>query len=212
MKTRAQTTNVLKRLSLRKDVRVERACDAYEVSVVLPGAESDGCGIGFDPRFYGLGRRGVTRRDAKAPASTSMDAAHRVLRMTHGIAEGVSELADAYPLECNFDALNGVSFTKGCYMGQENTARQYFRGAVRKRVVPFAFSGASVDIGAPVINDKGETVGDVIAVEQDRGLMRARMKFIREALATNGVVATNGVALDVSVPTWWPAKYLESVD
>lgn len=203
----------MKRLSLRKDVRVETACDAYEVSVVLPGGESEGKNIGFDPRFDGLGRRGVTKRDAAAQPSTSMDAAHRVLRMTHGIAEGVSELADAYPLECNFDALNGVSFTKGCYMGQENTARQHFRGAVRKRVVPFAFSGTSVDVGAKVINEKGDAVGDVIAVEQDRGLMRARMKFIRETLASAAPLrSADGVALDVAVPAWWPAKYLESVD
>jgi folate-binding Fe-S cluster repair protein YgfZ len=98
-------------------------------------------------------------------------------------------------------------------MGQENTARQHFRGAVRKRVVPFAFSGTSVDVGAKVITEKGDAVGDVIAVEQDRGLMRARMKFIRETLASAAPLrSADGVALDVAVPAWWPAKYLESVD
>ena len=163
MKTRAQTTNVLKRLSLRKDVRVERACDAYEVSVVLPGAESDGGGIGFDPRFDGLGRRGVTRRDAKASASTSMDTAHRVLRMTHGIAEGVSELADAYPLECNFDALNGVSFTKGCYMGQIN-GKDYSLPMIQEvqKESPAANAGLQSGDKISFINDKQiESINEV---------------------------------------------------
>jgi len=199
----------LKRLSLRKDVDISRVDDEYEVVVEFPGSEN-ARKIGNDPRFEGLGRRGFAVRDA---ASTFVDAAHRELRYAHGIGEGVSELADAYPLECNFDALNGVSFTKGCYMGQENTARQYFRGVVRKRVVPFAFSGASVGVGAQVADARGDIVGDVIAVERDRGLMRARVKCIREAVAPNAApLRCDDAEVVVSVPSWWPKKYLDEVD
>lgn len=57
------------------------------------------------------------------------------VRMTHAIAEG-RELANRIPLECNLERLEGVSFSKGCYIGQELTARTHFKGQVRKRLMP----------------------------------------------------------------------------
>ncbi|GMF14334.1 unnamed protein product [Phytophthora lilii] len=48
------------------------------------------------------------------------------------------ELVDGIPLECNLDLLQGVSFRKGCYVGQELTARTQFKGNIRKRLVPVA--------------------------------------------------------------------------
>ena len=68
----------------------------------------------------------------------SSDAAYRRLRYALGVAEG-AELLGLLPLECNLEGLNAVSFEKGCYVGQELTARTHHRGVVRKRVVPARF-------------------------------------------------------------------------
>ena len=57
------------------------------------------------------------------------------VRLSQGLPEG-SEWAGQVPLELNLERLNGVSFTKGCYMGQELTARTHFQGLVRKRALP----------------------------------------------------------------------------
>jgi len=57
------------------------------------------------------------------------------VRLSQGLPEG-SEWSGAVPLELNLERLNGVSFTKGCYMGQELTARTHFQGLVRKRALP----------------------------------------------------------------------------
>jgi folate-binding protein YgfZ len=89
-----------------------------------------------DPRLAELGRRWLA--PAAEPASGWLE--HR-LRL--GVCEGRAELGDILWLECNAAELNGVSFTKGCYVGQENTARMNWRAKVNRRmlVVPTAEPG-----------------------------------------------------------------------
>jgi len=81
-----------------------------------------------DPRLPELGRRWLAR--AGEAASGWLE--HR-LRL--GVCEGRAELGDILWLECNAAELNGVSFTKGCYVGQENTARMNWRGKVNRRLL-----------------------------------------------------------------------------
>ena len=84
-----------------------------------------------DPRLPALGRRWLAPPTERASGWLE----HR-LRL--GVAEGAAELGDLLWLECNADELNGVSFNKGCFVGQENTARMNWRGKVNRRlfVVP----------------------------------------------------------------------------
>jgi folate-binding protein YgfZ len=56
-------------------------------------------------------------------------------RLALGVTEGQAELGDLLWLECNAAELNGVSFSKGCYVGQENTARMNWRQKVNRRLV-----------------------------------------------------------------------------
>ena len=58
--------------------------------------------------------------------------------------EAKSLVGHAMPLEYNLDALNGVSYTKGCYVGQELIARTHNRGVIRKRLMPFTIDGESL--------------------------------------------------------------------
>ena len=81
-----------------------------------------------DPRLPELGRRWLAR--AGEAASGWLE--HR-LRL--GVCEGRAELGDILWLECNAAELDGVSFTKGCYVGQENTARMNWRGKVNRRLL-----------------------------------------------------------------------------
>jgi tRNA-modifying protein YgfZ len=88
-----------------------------------------------DPRLPAIGYRWL------APATDGdASAAYRAHRLALGVTEGVAELGDGETLwlECNAAELNGVSFTKGCYVGQENTARMNWRSTVNRRlcVVP----------------------------------------------------------------------------
>lgn len=89
---------------------------------------------GNDPRLRALGERWL------APVSDGdecADAGWRAHRLALGVPEGQAELGDGETLwlECNAVELNGVSFTKGCYIGQENTARMNWRQKVNRRLI-----------------------------------------------------------------------------
>jgi folate-binding protein YgfZ len=86
-----------------------------------------------DPRLPALGRRWLAPAEEPVFGWTE----HR-LRL--GVCEGVAELGDLLWLECNAAELNGVSFTKGCFVGQENTARMNWRAKVNRRL--FVVDGA----------------------------------------------------------------------
>ena len=84
-----------------------------------------------DPRLAALGWRWLAPADDAPPA----DAGWLAHRLALGVCEGAAELGDLLWLECNAAELNGVSFTKGCYVGQENTARMNWRQKVNRRLV-----------------------------------------------------------------------------
>jgi len=67
---------------------------------------------------------------------------YHALRLCYGVPEGVHDIVaeENLPLECNLDWLNGVSFSKGCYVGQELTARTHFQGLIRKRMMPVSLA------------------------------------------------------------------------
>jgi folate-binding protein YgfZ len=83
-----------------------------------------------DPRLAALGHRWLA-----APTSESADEAWLAHRIQLGVPEGRDEMGDILWLETNAVELNGVSFTKGCYVGQENTARMNWRQKVNRRLV-----------------------------------------------------------------------------
>ena len=117
--------DLIKRLAiyrLRRPISIERD-PALAVHWSLDGSEG-----APDPRLPGLGRRWPA--PASEPATGWLE--HR-LRL--GVTEGRAELADILWLECNAAELNGVSFSKGCFVGQENTARMNWRSKVNRRLV-----------------------------------------------------------------------------
>lgn len=231
---RQQFTRNLRRMSLRKKVSITNESETYEVVVRSPNADvgNTASASGADPRTRALGYRGARRRDADDDATTTatraaVDLAHARARAALGVAEGWREMEGAMPLECNLDELRGVSFTKGCYVGQENTARQRFRGATRKRVTPFAIRGGSnvpsIERGTKIVNERGDVVGEVLmtsappasAEEETLGLARARVEFIRERVANapgSIMRVIDGPEIDVRVPEWWPERFLFDED
>ena len=117
--------DLIKRLTvyrLRRPIRIER-----DPSLAVHWSLSLEDGVP-DPRLYSLGRRWI------APP---LDSANGWLehRLHNGVCEGRAELGDLLWLECNAIELNGVSFTKGCFVGQENTARMNWRQKVNRRLV-----------------------------------------------------------------------------
>lgn len=128
-----------KRLSI---YRLRRGIDiAVAPEVAVHWRPHVGDGAAPDPRLHALGERWLA---PAAEEDASADAAYRAHRLALGVPEGQAELGQDATLwlECNAVELNGVSFTKGCYVGQENTARMNWRQKVNRRliVVPLARS------------------------------------------------------------------------
>lgn len=126
----AQADALARRLSLYRLRRpIEIAPDPRAVHWSLGGDE----GVP-DPRLPALGRRWIGPPGDPAPAGRGGWHEHR---LGLGVAEGVAELGSGETLwlEANARELNGVSFTKGCYVGQENTARMHHRAKVSRRLV-----------------------------------------------------------------------------
>ena len=88
-----------------------------------------------DPRLADLGQRWIAAPDPAAAPDKGADAAWLAHRLSLGVAEGRAELGDVLWLETNAAELHGVSFSKGCYIGQENTARMNWRQKVNRRLV-----------------------------------------------------------------------------
>lgn len=136
----AHADELVKRLSmyrLRRELAIER-----DEAVAVHWAPHPGDGGAADPRLSALGERWL------APASEEdepADDAWRAHRLAMGVPEGREELGDMLWLETNAAELHGVSFTKGCYVGQENTARMNWRQKVNRRllVVPLEQSDPS---------------------------------------------------------------------
>ncbi|WP_310467910.1 folate-binding protein [Sphingomonas sp.] len=114
--------DLVKRLSL---YRLRRAITIARDDSIAVHWSPDG---DDDPRLPALGKRWLG--PPSAPATGWLE--HR-LRL--GVCEGRAELGDLLWLECNAAELNGVSFSKGCFVGQENTARMNWRSKVNRRLV-----------------------------------------------------------------------------
>lgn len=128
-------------------------------------------------------------------------------RYTIGLPEGARDLPPglALPLESNLVFMRGISFSKGCYIGQELTARTHHTGVVRKRLMPVRLSAPVGDLedGAALQTQSGKPAGKHRSGVGELGLGLVRLAHAKETLTlkSSGDAA---VSLQASVPDWWP--------
>ncbi len=143
-------------------------------------------GIAFvDPRLAALGARLIAPRDAGAAAlreagfAAAEFAAYDRLRLSAGVPDGSRDLAieKAILLEAGFDELNGVDWQKGCYIGQELTARTKYRGLVKKRLMPVRVEGTLPPPGTPVTLD-GKEAGELRSGRDGIALALLRLEAV----------------------------------
>jgi len=132
-----ELVTTLTRYRLRRKLEIAVEANAH-VSWSAPAGEEEEA-KGTDPRLPELGFRSLLHLP---PVGEGVDAAYLAHRLAHGVPEGRAEMGDVLWLETNAGELHGVSFTKGCYVGQENTARMNWRAKINRRLVvlPLAFS------------------------------------------------------------------------
>lgn len=164
-----------------------------------------------DPRLPILGQRIISEKTLDIRNIISVDKCDNNLtyqkwRYINGIAEGSELLQNqSFPLEMNCDYLNGISFNKGCYIGQELTARTYHTGITRKRIMPLIFDDipTGLDLNADIychsnLNTKrppGKLRG--LYGKFGIGLLRIDECLKAEKLIIEGFTAKT------FIPNWW---------
>ncbi len=187
------------------------AAQAVGLAPQAGAATAFGGGIAYvDPRLAELGVRLILPRAKAAEVLAGLKAAddangghyHR-LRASLGVPDAPQELVPekSIPLENGLDELNAIDWQKGCYMGQELTARTRYRGLVRKRLLPVRISGPAPEPGTPLLLGDKE-MGEVRSTIGDgtRGFAMIRL----EALAGGALPEFSAGAAKVTpdVPGW----------
>jgi folate-binding protein YgfZ len=182
---------LIQRLSTYR-LRAKVAFAADETPVWAAWGGDPGAGWIADPRLPALGWRGY----GAATAATSDAAAYEAHRLALGVPGSEDWGSDrTYPIEADFDLLNGVDFKKGCFVGQETTSRMKRRGVIKTRMLPVTFEGAAPAFGAEVL--AGELrAGEVLAGQDGRAMALLRLDRI------GGALTVEGRAVRVERPKW----------
>ena len=180
---------------LRADVTVEARAEPVFAAWAPAFAGVSGRPVeGFvaDPRGAGLGGRRYG-----AAAANADEATYHAHRLSLGVPDPAADapMDTTYPIEANFDLLNGIDFHKGCFVGQETTSRMWRRGAIRNRMLPIIFDGPAPAFGAEVLN------GELRAGEVRSGRDGAAMALLRLD-RIDGALTVNGRAVAVRRPAW----------
>ena len=195
----------LKMYTLRSKVTVEDRSEAMEVAVVFgPGADKvvpvAGATAFVDPRLPELGARVLAPAGQAARLLGLAEAPladYEALRLRLGVPDGSRDLPveKALLLESGFDELHGVDWQKGCYMGQELTARTKYRGLIKRRLFPVKVEGTLPAPGTPVQRD-GKDVGEIRSGQGDRALAMLQLEAARAPLSSGGA------KIVAEVPDW----------
>lgn len=202
-----QTQDLMKRLKLYKlramvaldDLTAASAVIASSAGAALP--EEAGL-VYADPRLPALGQRAITdREDVATVAPADMDDYH-ARRIGLGIPDGGRDFiyGDAFPHEALLDQTGGVSFRKGCYIGQEVVSRMQHRGTARTRIVPIVFTEGLVTEMGVEATAGGKTLGRVGSCANGRGLALLRLDRVADALAAGETLDAGGLAFTLEKP------------
>lgn len=138
-----------------------------------------------DPRLPSLGWRGygVESPTESQPTTEPAYDCHRLTLGVPGPADWGSDRT--YPIEANFDLLNGIDFKKGCFVGQETTSRMKRRGQIKNRMLPVIFDGPPPPFGAEVL--KGELrAGEILSGQDGIAMALLRLDRIDGELTADG--------------------------
>lgn len=192
----------LSRYRLRAQVEIGETGYAVHAAWGTDVTPPEGYPAAPDPRLAQAGWRFLLGHPA--PSATTDDVDYDRHRLALGLPDGSRDCESdrTLLLEANFDQLNGISWTKGCYMGQELTARTRYRGLVRRHLLPVTAERELPPPGTPIMSGTA-TAGEMRSSRDGAGMAMIRTDHINDTGLTAG-----GHAIAVHVPEWFslPAK------
>ena len=194
---------LVKRLSayrLRAKVSIETR-EQLAVLAAWDGTMSANAIAFADPRLAELGVRGISAR-AETPSSAFASGTYHERRFTVGVPEGEDFGSDRiFALDAGLEELHAADFDKGCYVGQELTARMKHRGTARKRLLPIeSADGAPLPARDTSVTAAGRDLGEIASSRLTKGF--ALLRLDRLAEAGEGAIEAAGHPLTVRKPKW----------
>ena len=128
-------------------------------------------------------------------------------RLALGLPDGSRDLVveKSVLLENGFDEMNGVDWKKGCYMGQELTARSKYRGLAKKRLTPVIIDGPPPEAGTPVTLD-GAEAGEMRSHAGELGLAMLRLDILEQLAGGAATLSAGDARLTPREPAWLADK------
>lgn len=209
----AELVKRLEMYRLRARVDIADASSKFVVQVdwhnVPPPEHAEQMSQMFDPRLPELGMRtlwgpGVASRltEEAARECNATAADYHAHRIALGVPEGGKDYAfgDAFPHDANLDVLNGVSFTKGCFVGQEVVSRVQHRGTGRKRTV-IVESDRQLQAGAEITAGPA-AIGTIGSVSGNRALALVRLDRVEELQGKGETFSAAGCTISIRLPAY----------
>jgi len=192
----------LKKFRLRAKVSIEET--ATDLTVIsAPQAPPENLPVvaaAPDPRLPEMGWRWIveTRLLPSLDLEQEPHPAYDRHRIECGVPDSLLDLRPEtyFPLDCNFEELNGVDFAKGCYVGQELTARMKHRATARKRILPVA-SATGMPAHGTTLKSGDTEVGEMLGSQGPIGLAILRLDRLGN---TRTLTAATGEAIEVGQP------------
>jgi folate-binding protein YgfZ len=200
---RASRDALVKRLSMYK-LRARVEIEPREQLAVLAGLTGRPAqrGITFeDPRLPALGHRTIGAREEMPDVPPGPDA-YLKHRLDLGVPEGGDFGSDkTFALDAGLDELHAVDFEKGCYVGQELTARMKHRGTARKRLL--VVDGPDTLAPGVELRSGGHGIGEIVSMHGGRGFALVRLDRLEEAAGAE--IEADGVRVSVTKQAWLSA-------
>lgn len=190
------SSSLIKKLKMYK-LRAQATIDFLDDWKITVG--EDGL---IDKRSEGLPKRSFSRGTDDTNLPQDRNAYDRV-RIAHGIAEFGTDYAgeEMFPMDVNYDAINGVSYQKGCFVGQEVVSRMKRKTDPRRRTYIIKSEGAAPGKG-DIITAGESTLGNFLHCQDNMGLAVLRIDRLQKAQAENLAPVCNDATLQVTVPDY----------
>lgn len=179
-------------------------------AVDLQAEETEGVSVHWDESVSQQGvkdgrfaKAGVVLYRVPGHHVSGDSSSYDLLRIAYGVAESGRDYAlqDAFPHDVLMDVNDGVSFKKGCFVGQEVVSRMKHRGTARRRVVIVSGEHILPAAGTEIMAG-GKPIGTLGTVVADKGLAIVRTDRAADAMSSNVAMMAGDVTVSVSLPEW----------
>ncbi len=196
----AQRDALLQRMGMYK-LRRKVEIAPREDLAVTDGEVSGAVTVFDDPRLAEMGARSIVPKEVAADLSDDVEE-HHARRISLGLPDSDADIGSGklFPHEANFDQLGGVSFTKGCYVGQEVVSRMQHRSTTRNRLLPV--TGEKTLKSGTEITGAGKRIGEIFSTAGERGIALVRLDRAAAAIEAGEPLMAGDIAIRLVRPSW----------